>query len=63
MELQFLFSAYRQMMLYICTNFCDKFLNSFKVIEGNNFDTHKYKEAQFHKKGKCSYSSCFLPFV
>ena len=33
MELQFLFSAHRLMMVYICTKFHENILNGIKVIE------------------------------
>ena len=32
-ELQFLFSAYCLMMLYICTKFRENILNGFRVME------------------------------
>ena len=37
MKLQFLFSAYCLMVLYICIKFCKNISNGFKVIERTQF--------------------------
>ena len=39
MKLQFLFSAHRLMMLYICTKFRENILNDLRVMERKRFVT------------------------
>ena len=49
-ELRFLFSAHRLMMVYICKKFHENILHGIKVIERTRFQSEKFQRAIYSVK-------------
>ena len=52
MELQFFFSAYRLIVVYICTKFHENILSGIKVIKLTRFSCEKFRRAIIFVKMK-----------
>ena len=62
-ELRFLFSAHRLIMVYISTKFHEIILNGMKVIERTRFSCEKFQRGIIPLTRRRSYGSCSLHIV